>query len=103
MKKLIYTLSFVFCLSLSATVYAYNGTVRSANEHSATRNNEREMLKRLHEIHQLTKTQQLSKDEKQKLRKEVLAIKKNYDRPGTYIYISGGALILIIILLIILL
>ena len=63
MKKLVYCLSLVFCLSFCATVYAYDG-IRSVHETKALRNNQRQMLARLHEIQELATTHQLSKEEK---------------------------------------
>ncbi len=64
--------------------------------------NEKASLERLKTIRALSKTN-LSKSEKKALRNEVLSIRDKHRGPGSVIYISTGALILIIILLIILL
>jgi hypothetical protein len=96
-------------------ILALNTSAGFANkaELKATKDNSKEnkmnnaeanrLLSRLHEIRGLAKTD-LSKDQKQDLRKEVTNIKQQIQqhRPGYVLYISLTALIIILLLILLL-
>ena len=84
----------------SSTVSTPSGTTV---ENKLSDREVRSMIDRLKEIRRMDKSN-LTKEQKHELRNEVLAIRDRLRKHEvTYVYVSGGALILILILLIILL
>ncbi len=107
MKNLI-TLLFLFTLAISskaATSFANNDAIstNTTNTTGAVSSNETtRIINRVNAIKAMDK-KNLSNTERTNLKQELRDMKKSLSGPGSGVYVSGTALILIIILLIILL
>lgn len=111
MKKLtIYTIGVLMFLLNAVTLQAENetntaipaNTNKSANAIENIEETETDVLvERIEYINEMDK-KDLESSEKRELRKEVRSIQKELVQRGTYIYISGTALIIILILIILL-
>lgn len=105
MKKLaIYPIGIIMFLLYSVALHAENepksllATNTIENVESAETDN---LVERIEYINEMDKSD-LSSAEKRELRKEVRSIQKELVQRGTYIYISGSALIIILLLIILL-
>lgn len=105
MKKLIYSLTLIFALSISAgTVSAADKNNKAKTEMTAEQKVQLERItSRVEEIRDMDKSD-LSREERKELRKELKELKKEARAIGAGgVYLSVGAIIIIILLLILIL
>lgn len=114
MKKLIFILSFVIVTLGTNVVNANSPAIKSTPvslvtsspatnvDRKLSDSEVRSMIDRLKEIRRMDKSN-LTKEQKHELRNEVLAIRDRLRKEHeTYVYVSGGVIILILLIILIL-
>jgi negative regulator of replication initiation len=104
MKKLIYSLTLIFTLAISAnTVSAAEKADKAKTEMTTEQKIElKRITDRVEEIRAMDKSE-LSRDQKKALKTELKGLKKQANAMGGGVYLSVGAIIIIILLLILIL
>lgn len=103
MKRLIYTLTLLFTLTISANTVSAADKNKAKTEMTAEQKVQLERItNRVEEIRSMDKSD-LSRAERKELRKELRELKKEARAIGGGVYLSVGAIIIIILLLILIL
>ena len=105
MKNLLIMLAMIPLLNFSVFAGDTNNALRSDKKTNKAeqRAEAKVLVTRLHEIRDLAQKQNLTQDQKNDLRKEVLDIKKELrEKAGIYLYLSMTTLIIILLLIILL-
>ncbi len=101
LKKFTTLLLIAICTTFVAPAFAADGTAGTPTEKAAERAQALQMKSRLLEIKNMD-LNNLTKEQRQELKKEVKEMKKD-NRRGNGIYLSLGALIIVVLLLILIL